>query len=337
MTIVPSQFSCAALGMAIALIAGSTSHAQYKAQVTEGPSLPIAVGGHAGGLVDGHPVIVGGSGWTEDRKTKFWSEKTFIYRAGQWATGPSLPAPVADMAYAADDSGLYFVGGTSGKTPTRQTFHLASSKPDAEWQTLTPFPHPIEAAAGAIDNGVFYVADGFADGKASTALWSLNLKQPDAGWTARAPLPAKGRGYSAMVAAAGSIYLFGGFTLPPYQATPEIFADAWRYDPAADQWTELKGFDLPGYAWTATRVDDDHIMLTGRAPKISVIERQIRLLNLNDLSQQVIGELVIQSCCMPVIPMTPLTWWIPGGEPATDRSRTRTVSVVTIEGESKHD
>lgn len=337
MSIRPFRIPFAVLTMMAAWIMSSATHAQLKAQVTEGPSLPIAVGGHAGAFVDGAPVIVGGSGWTEDRKHKFWSDASYIHRDGQWVAGPKLPTPLADMAYASDDGGLYFVGGTSGKVATREAFHLGSSKSDATWKALAPFPFPIEAATAAIADDIFYVAGGFAEGKASTQLWSLNLKQPAAQWTARAPLPAKGRGYAAMVANKGSIYLFGGVTLPPYQPAPEIFGDAWRYDPAANQWTELKGFDLPGYAWTAARVDDDHIMLTGRVPQISTIERQIRLLNLKDMTQQSIGDLVIQSCCMPTIPVGPQTWWIPGGEPATDRSRTKRVSVVKIEGDAKHD
>jgi hypothetical protein len=78
-------------------------------------------------------------------------------------------------------------------------------------------------------------------------------------------------------------------------------------------------------------------MLTGRVAEIGKTSDEIWLVDLTDNSMRAIGNLVIPSCCMPAIPVSKGTWWLPGGEPATNRSRTNRTSIVQVEAEEKHD
>lgn len=311
--------------------APGAAEADIVARVTEGPPIPLATAGHIGGLVRGVPVVAGGSSWIEDRTKKRWNHECFAYRDGRWVPAPALPQPLSDAAYAHGRKGLYAVGGTNGKAATDAVLHLADPSSRGAWQRLTPLPETVEAASGALASDTLYVAGGFSDGRPSNRLWALNLSKPNASWRRLAPLPGEGRGYAALVAANDQLYLFGGFVLPPYAPKAAIFGDAYRYDPDADRWSKLDGFDLPGYAWTATAVSPRRIMLTGRVAEIGNVGDAILLLDLPALRVRPIGRLMIPGCCMPALPVAPRTWWLPGGEPDTNRSRTERTSIVKLE------
>ena len=307
------------------------------ARVSEGPPMPHATAGHVGGLVRGVPVVAGGSSWVENRTKKRWNHACFVFRDGRWTPGPSLPQPLSDAAYAYGPDGLYAAGGTDGTNATDAVLRLADTSGEASWQRVAALPDRIEAASGAILSNTFYVFGGFASGKASNRLWALDLRTRGATWRAAAPLPADGRGYSALVAAGEHLYLFGGFVSPPYGPKVTIFADVHRYDPATDQWNKLQGVNLPGYAWTASAVNAHQIVLTGRVAEIGNVSDEILLVTLPTQEARPIGRMVTPACCMPALPVAARTWWLPGGEPDTNRSRTERTSIVTLEETSTHD
>ena len=312
---------------------GFTVHASepsYVAQVTEGPPMPFGVAAHAGGNVRGVPVVTGGSSWSQDKTTKQWHRETLLFVDGKWKQGLMLPSPRSDLAYASNDTGLYVAGGTDGKLATREVLRLCEVGSDATWQRLTDFPEPIQSASGAILGGKLYVAGGFSHDKASQRLWALDTSRTNAQWKECAPLPAKGRGYVALVAHDNSLYLFGGYAGPPYQTETEVFGDAYRYDPAADRWERLKGFDLPGFGWSAVSDDDAHILLAGRIDERNQITDGIWLVDPQAPKPVAIGRLVIQSCCVSPIRVAPNTWWFIGGEPDVQKSRTPRISAVHL-------
>lgn len=324
-------FRSASLLALLSLAVGCAGRSMpVTAAVAEGPALPISTASHAGGLVGGMPVVVGGTHWSDDKTTKRWLHECFVYRDGAWVAGPGYPRPVSDTAYAHNRDGLIVAGGSDGSTPSNAVLQLSNVNGQLAWRELPPLPEPIEAASGAILNDKFYVAVGFSGGKASNRLWMLDLRAADRKWTALAPLPARGRGYAALVPVGDNLLLLGGLVLPPYEKDVTIFDDAYRYQPASDQWTEVDGFSLPGYAWTATAVDRDHVMLSGRCPKISQTSSDVLLLDVRTFQSRSIGNLVTPACCMPSIKMGPRTWWLPGGEPDATRSRTARTSVVKL-------
>jgi len=308
----------------------TSSPTRFLAVISEGPAIPISAAGHAGGMVAGDPVVAGGSHWSADKSTKRWLHECFVFRDGKWSPGPSLPHPWSDCAYASFPGGMIIAGGNDGKNPIDKVLQLNGSPDHPAWKPLTSLPETIEAASGAIISNTIYVAGGYAGGKPSSRLWALDLSVPGAAWKSLAPLPAPGRGWAAMVAVDSKLYHFGGFVYPPFTEKVTVFGDAHCYDPSQDKWTRLEGFDMTGYGWTATAVDNQSIMLTGRCPKVSETSDDILLLNLRTLETKKLGTLPGHGCCMPAIPMGEKTWWIPGGEPDTNKSRTAKNSIITL-------
>ena len=87
----------------------------YDCSVVKGVSIPINEdrGGHAGGVVDGKIIIVGGNRWSEDKGTKFFLSDALIFDDHTWVKGPELPEPIANPMFGSDSSGLYIAGGTA--------------------------------------------------------------------------------------------------------------------------------------------------------------------------------------------------------------------------------
>src|ERR1043166_6886113 len=115
------------------------------AQVSEGPPLPYGIAAHAGGKVQGCPVVAGGSAWSQDKTKKEWHHETLMFVDGKWKSGPSLPGRRSDLADASDQTGLYVAGGTDGKSATREVLRLSDIGPKAAWQKLPDLPEPVES------------------------------------------------------------------------------------------------------------------------------------------------------------------------------------------------
>ncbi len=301
-----------------------------KLTIAEGTSLPLPMAGHAGGLVEGHPVVAGGSLWQGQPKTKRRLHESFVFRDDRWEPAPPLPGPLSEPAFAHSPDGLYLAGGTDGERTSRELLRLSSLKPGSNWERLTPLPEPIEAAAALIHNDTFYISCGLSAGKPSNRLWSLDLKQKNAQWVRRADLPADGRCSIAFAPINDRFYLFGGFVYPPFTEKPHIFNDAYSYSPTLDKWEIITDLDFPGYAWTATPIDDTRILFAGRVSQLSLVTDELWLLDLNDCSTSLAGRLPYTSCCMPAIQRSERTLLLPGGEPDTNRNRTPRTTTITL-------
>src|SRR4051812_8200713 len=168
----------AAIGCSVATERGARG--ELSAIVVEGPRLPVTTAGNAGGIIDGKPVVAGGSSWSADKTTKSWLTECFVCRDGNWIAGPPLPQPLSDPAYASDASGLYIAGGTAHKVATDQVLRLTTTAQAGHWETMPSLPAAVEGASGAISSHTLYVFGGFSQDKASNALWSLDLQSRNA-------------------------------------------------------------------------------------------------------------------------------------------------------------
>ncbi|MCB0217681.1 MAG: hypothetical protein H6648_01615 [Caldilineae bacterium] len=118
----------------------------------------------------------------------------------------------------------------------------AHASPDpGRWSEGAPIPVPIaEIAAGEID-GVIYTGGGFTPPAGSIGSWFGAYDTRDDAWERRADLPLAVH-HPGLVAAAGKIWLSGGYTARLNANDASRRLDA--YDPARDAWTRMA--DMPG-------------------------------------------------------------------------------------------
>jgi hypothetical protein len=278
--------------------------------------------------------VLGGSSWSADRKTKFWLDDSLVFdtSAGQWVAGPRLANPLAEMMFASDGHALYVAGGKDGRAARADAFRVVSRGGAWAIEPLAPLPMPASGGAAAVLDGVFYVAAGQDGGETPIAgFYALETDQPSSGWKTLAPVPPPARAYPALAACGGFLYLFGGVIVEtPQVPVRQTFKDVYRYDPRADEWARMPDLPLVGQGWVAEAVDEHHLLVTGRAD--TVVYRDVLRVDVRDSSAQRLGELVIPSLNAPLVPVSPGRWWLVGGEPDANRSRTPRVSVIRLEG-----
>jgi dihydrodipicolinate synthase/N-acetylneuraminate lyase len=307
---------------------GLTPHSKYNTTVSKGISLPenLSRGGHIGGVVEGKVIIAGGNTWSKDKITKSWLKDAAILSNDKWIAGPVLPNPVAYSMYASDDSGVYFAGGTDdGKSTLQNAYRLNSLKEG--WKPLPKLPIGINSGAGAIVNSKFYVAGGSTGGASTNKMFALDLKNVNSPWREVEPFPGSARMFPSLVASGKYLYLLGGML------DGLALNDAYRYDPESNKWTKLADLPFKGYAWAGQRIDDDHIVITGRADNSKPINvhKDVWVLSLKDMSMIKTGELIAPATTAPLIRVSDKQLWLVSGEPDSRKNRTERVSIIAVE------
>lgn len=299
--------------------------------VSKGIFLPVewARGGHVGGIVDGNIVVAGGNNWSKDKTQKYWLKNSAVFKDGAWVQGPSLPKPLAYAMYSTDDSGLYVAGGTEdGESVSRDAYQLTSLNGRAGWQALPKLPQATGYGGGAVLDGKFYVACGSIGKTNTNKMWVLDLKNPNGKWQQCPSLPGEERMFPSLVASGKYLYLLGGLS---NSSLP--LKDAYRYDPGSRKWTKLSDLPLKGYAWSSQPIDENYLIITGRADdsKPFTIHDGIWLIDLTDMSMKKVGKLIAPSTTSPLIKVSEKKWWVVGGEPDSKLNRTERVSVINLE------
>lgn len=301
----------------------------FSCRVTRGVPLPKEGdrGGHIGGIVENKVIISGGTRWSEDKTQKFFLNNTLIFDGQQWIEGPSLPIPMAYSVFSYDSSGLYVAGGTSdGITMLKEVYVLRSLHSGEKWERLPDLPEAIGFGAGAILKDKFYVAGGLLNnGETTNRMWILDLNDVKSGWSESKSIPGVPRYLHAMTTSGENLYVIGGL-VEDSPLTP--LNDVYRFNYKENRWDKRKDLPLKGYAWTAQPIDTTHILLTGRAD--GQVHPDIWIIELNTMTMQKVGDLLIQSTTSPLIKVTDGQWWVVGGEPDSKKNRTKETSIINI-------
>jgi N-acetylneuraminic acid mutarotase len=231
----------------------------------EGRKLTLAKGGYASGIFSGKLLLAGGTHWKDEKK--LWLDEVVAYdpNRDQWETFPALPKALAYGASAADEEAFYFLGGAGPEKPERAGYRLQRQGSTYQWEEFTQLPVDRSYSRAVILDGQLFLAGGSDSvndlSKASTALLSLSLKKPKATWKTVRPMPGDGRAVFAAASCKGKLYVFGGCLVDGGDV--RNLASAYRYDPAADQWTRLHDLPAPTRAWSASSADGRFIFLFG--------------------------------------------------------------------------
>jgi hypothetical protein len=230
-----------------------------------GPPMPVPSGGHATVVFDGDLFVVGGTNWRGGEK--FWLDGIQRYdpAGNAWSTAGRLPTSIAYAASASDGERPYLCGGSDGERPLRACLALSRRETWLQCQPIAPLPEARVYAGGAICDGVLYVVAGAADhadlSTTTGSLFAMDLDDARMRWRELPPL-VTGRFIPAVTSAAGRLYVFGGGRLNS-KGEVENLADAWAYEPQANEWTQLPDLPQAARGIDAVTVNDDLILLFG--------------------------------------------------------------------------
>ncbi len=229
----------------------------------EGPPLPVPLGGGAVAVLGYDLVIAGGNGWQNGKK--LWYREVQIYglRNGRWRSGPPLPVPVAEAAFAASAAGLDVLGGSDGSRCYDRHWRLDPAK--AAWKELGLLPEPRMYAAALRLGSTIYLLGGATDADMAHSTGTLFARDESAArpaWRKLAPIPGGGRSLHAAAAARGRLFVFGGCSGKP-DGTLSNLGDAWAYDPAPDHWQKLRDLPRPMRMLSAVVFEDRYVYLFG--------------------------------------------------------------------------
>jgi N-acetylneuraminic acid mutarotase len=229
---------------------------------TEGPRLPVGLGGHVAAVVDDRLLVMGGTNWVDEKK--YWRDQVWALdgKNRSWREWGKLPVGLALSAPVVTDDSLLLLGGWTERGSTARTFRCANGAVTPS--TLKNLPSDRALAGGGAAGEAIYVIGGLADPvEFKTAMASVIRLIPNdekGGWAEVAPLP-KRLGLATTVSSGGKIFVFGGMG-PSGDSTADS-ADAFCYDPVLDRWTKLS--PLPGARRGAAglAIDDRYILMVG--------------------------------------------------------------------------
>jgi N-acetylneuraminic acid mutarotase len=191
-----------------------------------GPSLPVALGEVAGGVVGGTLFLVGEG-----------SPATLAYdlATGVWADPGALARrPLAGHHHAAEvvDGRLYLLGGLDAGQGKVQIYDPQSNT----WRLGADAPFSAGSCASAVIGGELYLAGGIVGDTTTSAVAKYDPRR-DA-WTPLAPMR-QGRNHAAGATDGARLYVFGGRGAGSGEGNfvANGFADVQVYDPARDAWT----------------------------------------------------------------------------------------------------
>jgi Galactose oxidase, central domain/Kelch motif len=173
---------------------------------------------------------------------------------GLWAQGPAPPTQRASTLVPLADGGALLIGETVCQSPeklssmclpTSAAYRLEPS--DLAWSQISPMLVPrTRPTAVRLADGRVLIAAGFGDacttteafGYSCAPLASAEIFDPKTNvWSSAASLPSAAGGASAVLLSSGDVLLAGGATGDRHEY--ERAEDAYRYDPAANDWSVL--------------------------------------------------------------------------------------------------
>jgi len=132
-----------------------------------------------------------------------------------------------------------------------------------------------------------------------------------------------------MIACGKFLYLFGGMSPDTNNNSLGVMKDAYQYNPDKDSWLRLKDLPCPGYAWSGSSIDENHIILAGKAD--GKIHKDIYLIDVRDMTAKKIGETTIQTTTAPLIRVSHDEFWLIAGEPDSNKNRTNRITCIKLQ------
>lgn len=219
-----------------------------QASRTPLPPLPDTLGrsGHFSGFLGRDLIVAGGCNFPEVPAARGGTKRFYadVWRlrgvgdcngtAGRWEVcRVTLPEPVAYGAAVGTDSALYLVGGANASGALRHFGRLFDRGGRLVYEALEPLPVGIDNGGAALLDSVIYVTAGNQPGSAC-GLYAYDLRRP--GWHRLTDYPNRRRLQPVVAAAAGRLWIIGGYDHDAATNRCHLAGDVLAYSPDAGSW-----------------------------------------------------------------------------------------------------
>lgn len=241
--------------------AGSGGVNGHKLIWSVAAALPRPVAGHMAAVRDGRLLVIGGSYW--ENKRKYWTDQvqSLDLRTNTWHNDTPLPHPRSDAAFVTVRDDVYIFGGGAGTGVRSDALVLQG----AQWSALrsADLPEPRLYPSALACGDFIYLLGGMSEygdyRTIANTFWRWPLGSQ--GWEILPSLPGPGRILPAVTELDGALYVFGGATTGPRDV--ENLFDAYKYEPAHNEWTRLPDLPVANRSWCAVSLGHRALLLAG--------------------------------------------------------------------------
>jgi N-acetylneuraminic acid mutarotase len=225
------------------------------------PSLPSPNGGFGCGVAEGKIVILGGSHWETGKKQ--WLDSIWVMDTTslKWESHGALPHPLAYPVVGQWEGGLLIAGGSDGKQPRKEVWHLTRS---LKLRQIGELKGEAVLAVGDVVGDDLLVLGGCADAAKLDGLHKggERLHLPDGKRSPLAPAGDAAFGLAAGTAIGNEFFIFGG---AKYDAAKQFIGlnSAWMMNGDPTGWRSLKPYPMPIHASATVNLDDHRILIAG--------------------------------------------------------------------------
>lgn len=223
--------------------------------------MPVAAAGGYVATFGNKVIYAGGATWQNGVKRMMTETQVYDLDSGRWTAGPELPEPLAYGASAQTRRGLEIYGGAGAENSSRKCWLLESAA--GPWKPCPDMTaDTVLAKVHAVGNDVliFGGCPNVTDLAKCSA--SVRRRKRDGAWTEVAEMPQGPLAVMASAALNGSVYLFGGASIPA-SGILQNRSDAYRFDAASQRWTKLRALPRAGRGMSAVAVDSRYILVGG--------------------------------------------------------------------------
>jgi len=226
-----------------------------------GAALPRPVAGYMAAVRDRKLLIIGGTYWENDQKCWTDQVQSLDLRTNSWHNDVPIPSPRSDAASVTVQGDVYIFGGAVGPEARSDSLVLQNAKWNALRSADLPEPRLYPTAIASCD--FVYLLGGMSRyGDYRTIAntfwrWQLGSKR----WETLPSLPGPGRIHPAMTELDGALYVLGGATTGPRDV--ENLRDAYKYDPATNEWTRMPDLTVANRSWCAVSLGYRALLLAG--------------------------------------------------------------------------
>lgn len=225
------------------------------------PSLPVPSGNFIAGTANGDVVIAGGITWKNDSKFSCDQIWRFEPKKKRWSEAGKLPNPIAYAAFGQNERGIYFCGGSDGKTTMPNLYLL---NPKLQLEKLSKISEPHVYSGAAISGSKLFVAAGGTDAvdlkTLTNTFYSVDFND---GKTSPLPdFPGGNLLVPTMTATGDRLFVFTGASIDVEGKAVNVDS-AFVFNIGEGAWKKIKSYPFSVRGLASCALDDRYILLAG--------------------------------------------------------------------------